>query len=118
MRSQILDVGTFGGRFHHAPDGLGRDAVTPNLIQSTHSAEDRSSVDASRRGPLIDGAFRPPWNGNSADVFSFANQVSDYAVLLTDLEIFRFESNQLGPSQATSNEECQNRTIAFAAETA
>ena len=62
--------------------------------------------------------FRPPWNGNSTDVFSFANQVSDYAVLLTDLEIFRFESNQLGPSQATSNEECQNRTITFASETA
>jgi hypothetical protein len=47
-------------------------------------------------------------------VFSFANQVSDYAVLLTDLEIFRFESNQFGPSKATSNEECQNRTITFA----
>jgi hypothetical protein len=103
--SKILGVGPFGSRFHHVPDGLGRDAVAPNLIQSTHSAEERSSVDASRRGPLIEGAFRPYWNRNSADVFSLANQVSDYAVLLTDLEIFRFESNQLGPSQATSNGE-------------
>jgi hypothetical protein len=93
--------------------------LSPQILSSlTHSAEDRSSVDASRRGPLIDGAFRPHWNRNGADMFSFANQVSDYAVLLTDLEIFRFESNQLGPSQATSNEECQNRTITFASETA
>src|SRR5271169_710135 len=103
MGSKILDVGTFGGRFHHVPDGLGRDAVAPNLIQSTHSAEDRSSVDASRRGPLIDGAFRPPWNGNSADVFSLANQVSNHAALLADLKVFRFESNKFGPSQSASD---------------
>jgi hypothetical protein len=37
MRSQILDVGTFGGRFHHVPDGLGRDSIAPDLTQSTYS---------------------------------------------------------------------------------
>jgi hypothetical protein len=49
-------------------------------------------------------------------VFSFANQVSDYPVFLTDLKIFRSESNQFGPSQAASDEQCQNRPITFASE--
>src|SRR5690349_7478281 len=30
--SQILDVSTFGGRFHHVPDGLRRDSIAPDLI--------------------------------------------------------------------------------------
>jgi hypothetical protein len=49
-------------------------------------------------------------------VFSFANQVSDYPVFLTDLKIFRSESNQFGSSQSASDEQCQNRPITFASE--
>jgi len=73
VRSQILDVSTFVGRFHHVPGGLRRDSIAPDLIQSTYSAEDRPTVDASRRGPLIDGAFRPEGYRNGPDVLSFAN---------------------------------------------
>ena len=49
-------------------------------------------------------------------MLSFANQVSDYPVLLADLEIFRSESNQFGPSQFASDEQRQNRLIAFVSE--
>jgi len=48
------------------------------------------------------------------DVFSFANQIGDYPVLLEDLEIFHSESSQFGPSQAATNEQRQNRPITFA----
>jgi hypothetical protein len=41
-------------------------------------------------------------------VLSFADQVSDYPVLLANLEIFRSESNQFGPSQTASDEQRQN----------
>ena len=56
-------------------------------------------------------------NRNGADVLSFANQVSNHAVLLADLEIFRSESNQFSPSQSASDEQRQNRPITFASET-
>jgi hypothetical protein len=109
-------AGTLRGRFHDVPNRLGRDSITPDLPQPTYPPEDRTIIDASRRGPLIDGKFRPYWNRNGTDVFSFANQVSDYPVLLADLEIFCSESNQFGPSQAASNEQRQNRPITFASE--
>src|SRR5258708_13188497 len=76
----------------------------------------RPAVDCSRRDPLIDGAFRPHGNRNGTDVLSFTNQVSNHAVLLTDLEIFRSESNHFGSSQSASDEQCQNRPITFASE--
>src|SRR6266852_619374 len=112
----MLDVGTFGGGFYHMPDGLGCDSIAPDLTHPTHSTEDRATIDASRLGPLIDGTFRPHGNGNGTDMLSFANQVSNHAVLLAELEIFRFEPNQFGPSQAASNEQRQNGTITFASE--
>ena len=71
-----------------------------------------------RRGPLIDGAFRPHGNRNGADVFSFADQVSNYQALLADLEIFGSESNQFGPSQAATNEQRQYRVITLASKAA
>jgi hypothetical protein len=49
-------------------------------------------------------------------VLSFANQIGNHAVLLANLEIFRSESNQFGPPKAASDEQCQNRPIAFASE--
>ena len=81
------------------------------------ACEDRATLDGSRRGPLIDGAFRPHWNRNGTNVLSFANQVSDYPMLLANLEIFHSESNQFSPSQAASDERRQNRPITLASET-
>jgi hypothetical protein len=71
--SQILDVSTFGGRFHHVPDSLRRYSIAPDFIQSTYSTKDRPAVDASRRDPHIDGAFRPEWNRNGPNLLSLAN---------------------------------------------
>jgi len=75
------------------PDCLGCDSIAPHLAQPIYSAEDRASIDAGRRSPLIDGTFRPHRDWNGADVFTFANQVSDYPALLANLEILRSESN-------------------------
>ena len=94
----------FAAPFHDVPNCLGRDSITPDLPQPTYSPEDRATINASRRGPLIDGAFRPQWYRNCADVFFFADQVGNYSVLLADLEIFGSESNQFGPSQAATDE--------------
>jgi hypothetical protein len=47
-------------------------------------------------------------------VLSLANQVSNHAMLLADLKIPRSEFHQFRPSQAASNQQCQNRPIAFA----
>jgi hypothetical protein len=46
-------------------------------------------------------------------VLSFANQVSNDAVLLADLEIFRSESDQFSPAQPAADEQGQNRAITF-----
>jgi hypothetical protein len=76
------------------PDGLRRDSIAPDLIQSTYSTKDRPAIDASRHDPHIDGAFRPEWNRNGPNVLSFANQVSNHAALLADLKVFRFEAGR------------------------
>jgi hypothetical protein len=57
--------------------------------------------------------FAPLWNRNGPDVLSFANQVSNHAVLFTDLEIFRSESDQFSPAQSAADEQRQNRAISF-----
>src|SRR6266481_1550306 len=118
VRSQILDVSTFGSRFHHVPDCLRRDSIAQDLIQSTYSTKDRPAIDASRHDPHIDGAFRPEWNRDGPNVLSFANQVSNHAALLTDLKVFRFESNKFGSSQSASDEQRQDRPITFVSEAA
>jgi hypothetical protein len=98
------------------PDGFGCDSIAPKSYPAAYSSEDRTTINASRRNPLIDGAFRPYRNGNGSDVFSFADQVGNHRVLLANLEIFRSESNQFCPPQATSDEQRQNRPITFASE--
>jgi hypothetical protein len=75
------------------PDCLGADSIAPDLAQPIYASEDRATVNAGRRDPLIDGAFRPDGNWNGADVLSFANQVGDYPPLLANLEILRSEAN-------------------------
>jgi len=54
----------------------------------------RSPVDANRRRPLIDGAFRPCWDRNRTDVPYFTDQVSYHPMLFANLEIFRSKSLQ------------------------
>jgi hypothetical protein len=47
---------------------------------------------------------------------SFADQVRDDPVLFPNLEILRLERDQLGSSQATSNQDCKNCPGAFGSE--
>jgi len=86
------------------PDRLARDSIAPSLTKPAYSPEYRTLIYLSCIGPLIDGAFCPPWNRNCTDMLSLANQVGDYPVLLADLEILGSESNQFGPSQTASDE--------------
>jgi len=48
--------------------------------------------------------------------FPFPIRVGDHPVLLADLKIFHSESYQFGASQATPNEQGENRSITFASE--
>src|SRR5271165_1784782 len=116
MGSKVLDASTLRGCLHDVPNRFGRDSLAPNSLRPTYSPEDRATINGSRSSPLIDGVFRPHWNRNCPDVFSFANQVSDYRMLLAKLEIFHSESNQFGSPQSASDEQRQNRPITFASE--
>jgi hypothetical protein len=46
-------------------------------------------------------------------VLSFANQVSNDAVLFTHLEFFPSESDQFNPARSAADEQGQNRAIMF-----
>jgi hypothetical protein len=89
---------------HIFPSRLTRRKIAPPLMAAAvvHSSTAR---------------FAHIWNRNGTDVLSFANQVSDYPMLLANLEIFHSESHQFSPSQAASDEQCQNRPITLASET-
>jgi hypothetical protein len=116
MGSKVRDAGSLGGRSYYVPYRLGRDAFTPDFAQATYAPKDRATSYASCCDPIVDGAFRPCWDRNGADVLSFADQVGDHPVLLADLEIYRFQSNQFCPSQAASDEQSQNGAVTFASE--
>jgi hypothetical protein len=81
MGGKALDVGSLSGRSHNVPDSFGCDSIAPDLSRPTYSPEDRATVDAGRRAPLIDGAFLLHRNWNGADVFSFATQVRTSTLL-------------------------------------
>jgi hypothetical protein len=49
-------------------------------------------------------------------MLSFADQVCDDPVVLPDLKILRLERDQLGASQAASNQDRKNRTVTFGSE--
>jgi hypothetical protein len=55
-------------------------------------------------------------HAGTASVLSFANQISDHPVVLSDLEIARSESHQFSPSQSAPDEECENRSIELPAQ--
>ena len=107
----------FAAAFTMCQITLGVIPSPPDLPQPICSPGDHTTIDGSRRAPFIDGAFRPHWNRNGTDVLAFANQVSNYPMLLANLEIFPSESNQFSPSQTASDEQHQNRPITLASET-
>src|ERR1035438_10759501 len=45
MRSKVLDAGTLRGRFHDVPNRLGRDSITPDILEPTYSPEDYATID-------------------------------------------------------------------------
>jgi|ERR1700730_16996107 len=114
MWSEVLDVGTFSQPLDDVPDGFRCPAFASDLSLSAYSPKDCPLIYLSCFGPLIDSALRPHRNWNCADVLSFADQIGDHPILLTDLKIFQFESYQFGASQTTSNKQRQNRSVTFA----
>jgi hypothetical protein len=116
MWSQIFDVGTFRSRFDDVPDGFRCQAFASDLFLSAYSPKDCTLIYLSCVDPLIDRALRPHRDWNCANVLSLSNQVGDHPVLLADLKIFHSESYQFGASQATPNEQGENRSITFASE--
>jgi hypothetical protein len=70
VSSQIFDLGTFGGRFHHVPDAFGVIRSPQILSIRLTRRKIAPAGDAGRGDPLINGAFRPNGNWNGTDVFS------------------------------------------------
>jgi hypothetical protein len=85
MRRELLDASTLGSGLHNMPDCFWRDTLAPNLTESTYAAEDPAGGNASRLRPSVDSSLRPSWDRNCADVPSFADEIGDNPMFLSNL---------------------------------
>jgi hypothetical protein len=74
----FLTSASFAAAFTICQIAFGVIPSPPDLLQPTYLPEGRTTIDGSRRGPFIDGAFRPNWSRNGPNMFSFTNQIGDY----------------------------------------
>jgi hypothetical protein len=116
VRGEILDASALRSAFHDMPYRLRREPIAPKFANAVYPTEDGAGPDFGGGGPGVNRLLHPRRDGDCADMLSFADQVRNDAVFFADLEIFHFERDQLGPSQAASNHNRQNRPVTFTSE--
>jgi hypothetical protein len=93
VRGKLLDFRPPGGVLYDMPDCLGRDARSPHTPESVDSTKDKAVFDVCGLNPLIDCAFCPRRDGNSADVFAFADQVCHDPMVFANLKVLFLQTD-------------------------
>lgn len=102
-------------RLHNIPHSLRGDPLTPNAVSSIDAPESDSFIDAGGSDPIVNRRFHPGRNRDSSDVFPLADQVGDDPVLLSNLKVFKFQSDEFSPPQTASEQHGQHGAVAFGA---
>ena len=70
----------------HTPHDILRDATPPDFSLAGDRSEDLAACDIGSSGPLVERCFYPVRNRHGADVATFADQINDGPVALTNLD--------------------------------
>jgi hypothetical protein len=84
VRGKILDDGALRSSFHNMPYRLRRQAIAPKFTQAVYTTENGAGSDSGGCGPTVYRLLCPRRNGDGPDMFSFADQIRNDAVLLPD----------------------------------
>ncbi len=116
VRGQVLDASALRRGFHNMPYRFRCEPVAPKLAHAVHPTENGAAVDFGSRGPVVKRSLDPRRDRDRADMFSLADQICDDAVFLPNLEVLQLEADQLGPPQAASDQNRQDRPVSFTSE--
>ena len=88
--------------FDDMPDNLLRHAVAPGGSRSTNAPKESTARNSGCGEPDVDGSFDPVWNRDCPNMAPFANQVDDYPVVFTTLEVIEGQLSKLTATKPTT----------------
>jgi hypothetical protein len=92
--SDVLKPSFLAAPLDHVPHHILRDAITPEFVGASDSAEDSSLGDSRCRCPLVECCLHPDRNWHSADVSAFPDQIHDGPMTLPHLHVIHLQSDQ------------------------
>jgi hypothetical protein len=102
VRSNIVDAAFRRTPFHNTPDHLRTETGLPDALGLVDGPKYRAGGDSGGSQPIIHCHFNPVRHRYGPNMPSLADQVGDYPVLFSLLQIFDGEASGLRPSESTS----------------
>src|SRR5271165_791565 len=100
--------------FDHAPDDLGTETVGCNPTRLVDCKKGWPGADTGGGQPVIHCRFDPGWDGYGSHVATLPNEVCDYPMLLSLLEMFHGERGQFRSPEAASQEDSDHGVVTLA----
>jgi hypothetical protein len=113
MRCNMLQARSLAAGLDYVPHDILRDAFPPYLSRPGDGSKDPSLPDVGCGRPLIERGFNPQWNGDGADMPSFANQVHDCPVALPHLHLIQLQAHEFRSPKATTEQHGQHCIVSL-----
>src|SRR5712692_5041671 len=111
MGCESRDSQSFGVFLHNVPDYLLSDFRAPHGSFPTDTSKQFPVSDFSRIKPSVQSMFNPIRNWDCSYMPRFSYEVNNCPMILTALNVFRGQINQLTATQSTAKQHSQNGTI-------
>jgi hypothetical protein len=100
--------------FDYTPDDLWTETAGCNPTRLVDRPKGRPGADTGGSQPVIHCRFDPGWDGYRPDVAALPNEVGDYPVLFSLLEMFHGERGQFRSTEAASQEDSDHGVVTLA----
>src|ERR1043166_5778731 len=97
----------------YRPDAFPSQGLMGDPSASINWPEDPAYVDCRSRTPVINSEFRPGRHWNGADPAVFADQIDNHPAPLALLDVVESKRRGFGTSQPATDQDRQQRAIAF-----
>ena len=114
MRCNFLDPRSFRRCPYDVPDHLGGDATAAHAASLVDRAKNSSPANPRCPPPVVDSDLDPFGHGHCTDVSPLPYEISDDPTVLSRLQILPAQLDRLGPAQATSQQQSEDRSVSFA----
>ncbi len=113
VRCEFANANLRGEFLYNMPDQLFRHGFAPNVAGTTYAPKETTSIDSSRRGPVIQKAGYPIRDGNGSNVTSFPAEVHNCPVPFTLLKMADSQHCQFVPAKPAGKQKGKKRPITF-----